>query len=100
MTKIFYAQDLKTGEVVYLTIDGAWSPDAAEAAVARTPEEENALRAAAEKDAAANRVFNLDRAEVEAAGNLLQPARRKDAIRAKGPSVRPDLGKQARAGGR
>jgi len=96
--QILLASDLRDGEVLFLgAID--WVRDARDAAVARDPAEAAALEARGKADVAANKVVDVYLAEVEldaAAGP--RPLHFRERARLLGPSVRRDLGKQARAG--
>jgi len=96
--QILMASDLRDGEVLFLGADG-WARDARDAAVARDATEAAALEARGKADIAANKVVDVYLAEVEldaAAGP--KPLHFRERARLLGPSVRRDLGKQARAG--
>jgi len=97
--QILLASDLRDGEVLFLGVEG-WVRDARDAAVARDAAEAAALEARGKADIAANKVVDVYLAEVEldaAAGPM--PLHFRERARLLGPSVRRDLGKQARAGG-
>ncbi len=93
--KILTANRLREGDVVYLTADDGWStrfadamPLADEAAAAQLLEQ-------AERDVAARLIVAPYLMKVADDAGRLTPLSQREAIRARGPSVRPDLGKQA-----
>ena len=55
------------------------------------------LEGVAERDVAANLVVDVALIDVVRKGQDLYPIRLRERIRAAGPSIRPDLGKQARS---
>jgi hypothetical protein len=92
---ILLANHLLEGEVVFRTATG-WSPDPADALVAREPAE--AERLLAESDAASRANEVVDAALVDVtirADGLPTPNHFRERFKIKGPSIRPDLGKQA-----
>ncbi|QGM45366.1 DUF2849 domain-containing protein [Methylocystis heyeri] len=95
--QILIASDLRDGEALFLGADG-WARDHKSAAVARDSQEAAALEARGKGEIAANRVVDVYLADVglEADGSPT-PLHYREKMRIKGPSVRPDLGKQARA---
>ena len=97
--QILLASDLRDGEVLFLGADG-WVRDARDAAVARDAAEAAALEARGKADIAANKVVDVYLAEVELDATAApRPLHFRERARLLGPSVRRDLGKQARAGG-
>jgi hypothetical protein len=94
---IMSANTLLGGEVVYYAADTAWSPHLAEALVARTEEETAALEAARAAAEARGDVVEPEIVPVgtDPAGNIV-PSHYREKIRALGPTVRTDLGPQAR----
>lgn len=91
MPQILNANDLPTGDVVYWTGEG-WSRDIRAAVpVADTA----AAERFAEAEVAARRVVEPYFVDVEATADGPVPVRARERVRALGPSVRPDLGKQA-----
>jgi hypothetical protein len=97
--QILLASDLRDGEVVFLGAQG-WVRDPRAAAVARDATEAVALEARGKADIAANKVVDVYLAEVELdAAEGPKPLHFRERARLLGPSVRRDLGKQARAGG-
>jgi hypothetical protein len=97
--QILIASDLLDGDVVFLGAQG-FERDQRRARVAATPSEAAALLEAGQAAVAANRVVDVSLVDVaidEEAGPV--PLHYRERLRTKGPSVRPDLGKQASAAG-
>jgi hypothetical protein len=91
--QLIIANRLDDGRVVFMTENGNWTADVARAAIADTPEGVEALEAKASISEKNNLV--VDPAAIPAtAENGTYPAHMKQAMQAKGPSVRPDLGYQ------
>jgi sulfite reductase (NADPH) hemoprotein beta-component len=92
---ILFANDLREGEVLFLGAAG-WTRNPAEAAIAHTQAEADALQATGDAAAACNDVVDVYLAEValDAVGHPT-PKHFRERFRTLGPSVRPDLGKQA-----
>lgn len=91
------ANRLLDGEVVYLTADNSWTEAFGEAEIADGPEAAEALLARAVPDGFEKQVLEpylFEAIEDEAVG--FRPVSVREIIRAKGPTVRLDLGKQAR----
>ena len=93
--QMFIANRLDDGRAVFLNAEGGWTNIAAEAAVANTPEEVDALAALAKISDDANIVVSVTAIEADTSGEAVTPAHMKFAMQAKGPSVRLDLGYQA-----
>jgi Protein of unknown function (DUF2849) len=93
--EIVTANRLADGAVVYLMADGGWSERFADAAVAPDEAAATALVAIGEAAVAAQRVVGLYRAEVGLDDGRPAPIDMKERIRARGPSIHPELGKQA-----
>lgn len=96
MPQVLTANRLNDGEVVYLAADGAWVEDLSAASILATPA---AGEAALAKGADAERNQEIVHAylfEVVDAVAPLRPVKKREIIRAAGPTVRTDLGKQAR----
>jgi hypothetical protein len=90
------ANRLADGEVVYLAPGDRWAEAAGEACVAAGPDEAAALLQAAERWVASRLVVAPYLIEVTLdTDGTPRPARIKEVIRARGPTVRRDLGKQA-----
>ena len=78
---------------MYLAADGAWVEDIAAAEILATPAEgETALA----KGADAERNLHVVHAYLFDINPQLKPVKMREIIRAAGPTVRRDLGKQAR----
>ena len=92
--RIVTANRLRDGLVVYLNGAG-WSERIDDARVARAEEDAAALLARAEGPGQAVRVVDPYLIEVTREEAVPRPVSRREAIRALGPTVRPDLGKQA-----
>ena len=92
MPQVLTANRLSDGEVVYLTGDGAWVGDIASAQILSTEPEGGAALA---KGAQAERDLQVVHAYLFDISPALKPVKMREIIRAAGPTVRPDLGKQA-----
>ena len=86
------------GGGVFLGAHG-WVENIHEATVAETPEAARALDALGEQAMAGNEVVDAYRIEVAHEEGRIRPLKLREYLRTLGPSVRPDLGKQARSGG-
>lgn len=96
MPQVLTANRLLDGEVVYLASDGAWVEELASAAVLTTKTEgETALATGVEAERT-QKVVHAYLFDVVDAGVPLRPVKQREVIRAAGPTVRTDLGKQAR----
>ena len=91
--KVVSANDLLEGDAVWLTASGEWTRLIERAAVARSPEEADALlaRGAAQQD----RIVGAFLADVTLDADVPAPAHFREAFRTRGPSNRFH-GKQAR----
>ena len=92
MTQIVTANRLVDGIVVFQDAAGGWSEDFARAAV--RDDSADAL-ARASQDVAACLILDPYAIEVELRNGHYAPKALREAIRAAGPTVRRDLGKQA-----
>ena len=88
------ANRLDDGLVVYLNGAG-WSECIDDARIAGDDAAADRLLARAEGPGQAVRVVDPYLIEVTREGAVPRPVRLREAIRARGPTVRPDLGKQA-----
>lgn len=101
MAQIVIANYLGSGRVVFLakgSSEGSvsWGELIDTAEVAADDDRANALLALAEADVAErNVVMDPYLIDVEEEGGSLRPTKYREAIRALGPTVRQDLGKQA-----
>jgi hypothetical protein len=88
---VLTANRLADGLAVFLTADGTWVESVAGAALARTPEEAEALTAAGVRDSARNLVVEPYLAEVAETGTGLLPQRVRERVRVEGPSILADV---------
>src|SRR5690349_5315259 len=89
--KVLTGNRLRDGRTVYYT-GTDWSPYVANAKVARTDEEAEALAKAGQAAYLANQIVDVAVVDVNAAPEQA-PVRLRELIRATGPTVRPDLNK-------
>ncbi len=89
------ANRLSDGRVVYLDPRGGWSDRPDQARVAQGAAAGAELLAVAERPEHAVQVVAPYLMEVVEQDGAPRPLSNREVIRAKGPSVRPDLGKQA-----
>lgn len=89
------ANRLHDGQVVYLAPNSGWSDRLADAATADDPEAAASLLAKAERDVARRIVVGPYLFDVAVEAGTVTPLGQREAIRAKGPSIRPDLGSQS-----
>lgn len=96
--QVISANRLTDGLVVYLTDGGDWSEAIAEARIV----DDAAAHAAAVAEGAAavarQHVVEPYAIDIDVSSGAPRPARLREYIRARGPTVRPDLGKQAAIG--
>ncbi|HEX3756832.1 MAG TPA: DUF2849 domain-containing protein [Rhizomicrobium sp.] len=94
LPQMLTANRLKDGDVLYWK--GAnWVLPLAEGEVFSDPAAAQAALAAAQKDVTGNLVVNPYLFEVRAENGIIRPVKEREIIRAAGPTVRPDTGKQA-----
>ncbi len=91
------ANRLLDGEVVYWT-QGQWVSDFAQGDVLEGKEAVAAAEALAQHFVANNQVVGLYSFDIRRGAQGIEPAKEREVIRARGPSVRDDLGKQAGMG--
>jgi hypothetical protein len=91
--QIVSANALMEGDVVYLDRAHGWTRDLAEAAVARTDDEALALLKAAAQPTLVVDPYLADVALDQ--GQKPRPLHYREVFRTRGPSNRPDLGRQA-----
>ncbi len=94
--QVLTAWRLGDGEAVYRGTQG-WVENLADARAFAKPEDAAAELAAAETDVAARLVVGPYLFEVETRDGRVEALSAREIIRAQGPTVRLDLGKQARA---
>lgn len=96
--QVMTANRLIDGEVVFLAAEG-WVEEIDRATVAAQPEQLRALEALAKQSVATNEVVDAYLIEVATEAGRIRPTKLREHLRTLGPSVRPDLGKQARTQG-
>ena len=89
------ANRLHDGEVVYLTKDRLWSTEFASAEIAETDDTAKELLAFGLEACEEGGLLDPYLFDVKREGTAVQPIKVREIIRAKGPTVRTDLGKQA-----
>jgi hypothetical protein len=95
MPDVITANRLTDGVVVFQTIDETWTEDFNRAAVLPDPESTARALMRAKQDEANNLVVDSYAIVVEERNGHLAPKALREAIRATGPTIRRDLGKQA-----
>jgi hypothetical protein len=95
---VMTANRLADGEVVFLATRG-WVEEIDRATLATTEEQAKALDALGRQAVAVNEVVDAYLVEVVKEGGRVRPLKLREYLRTLGPSVRTDLGKQARNGG-
>ena len=93
--KLLTANRLSDGEVVWYA-DGQWVETIAAALIAHDKESAEALEAIGNKALADNLVVDVNLIDIEIVDGSIHPTRLRERIRAAGPTIRNDLGKQAR----
>jgi sulfite reductase (NADPH) hemoprotein beta-component len=94
--QILLASNLKDGEVVFLGHNG-WERDFRHARIAKSQEEAQILETIGKAGYSANIIVDVYLTEVEITDDGAPiPLHYREKMRIKGPSVRHDLGKQAR----
>lgn len=96
MMKVVTANRLFDGEVVWLGAGGRWVEDLGEARVLETREAEAAGLEEGAASADRQEVVDVYSIDVTIEEGVLIPVRFREQIRAAGPTMRLDLGKQAR----
>jgi hypothetical protein len=96
--EVMTANRLRDGEVVFLGAHG-WVETIDRATVAVTREESKALDALGRQATAVNEVVDAYLIEVAREEGRVRPLKLREYLRTVGPSVRTDLGKQARRAG-
>lgn len=94
--QVISANRLRDGLVVYLTSDGHWSECIVDAETVRDELAGAASLARAQADVEARLVVDPYPIDVAVRDGVLQPIRFRELIRAKGPTVRRDIIKQAK----
>src|SRR5271165_4798526 len=95
MPDVITANRLADGVVVFQTLEAGWSEDFNRAAVLPDAEATKAALASAAQDEARNLIVDAYAFAVESRNGHVVPKALREAIRAAGPTIRRDLGKQA-----
>ena len=86
---------LADGEVVYYSETGAWETDFAQAVILDGPDAVSASLENAKAEGSEREVVGIYPFEVKQIDTAFAPVSVRETIRAKGPTIRTDLGKQA-----
>ena len=95
--KILTANRLTDGIAVWLAPDHSWAETIDAAEVARDKAGEENLERAGEIAAQKNQVVDVNLIDIEIVDGRIHPLRLRERIRAAGPTIRADLGKQAQS---
>ena len=95
MPEVITANRLAEGVVVFQTADECWTEDFNRAAVLADPQATVRALARAKQDEANNIIVDAYAVAVEERNGHFAPKALREAIRAAGPTIRRDLGKQA-----
>ena len=95
MQEMITANRLADGRVVFLDAQGGWTEDFHKGAIVSDAAAKAAALAQATKAAQANAIVDPYPIELELRAGHLAPKALRERIRACGPTVRADLGKQA-----
>lgn len=93
--QVLTANELFDGDVVYWRKDGAWVRDLQEAFIFEAGAGIEAALLRAEADVEASKILDPYMFAVSIDEGVVHPSSVRETIRAKGPTVRLDLGKQA-----
>ena len=96
--QVITANRLSDGDVVYLTASNGWSEWLDDAIVAHSGEDVATLMVIAEQAIEDLKIISPYEFDVEYSGKVTKPISMRETIRAAGPSIRQDLGKQATKG--
>ncbi|MDX8465058.1 DUF2849 domain-containing protein [Mesorhizobium sp. VK23B] len=92
--KVLTANRLSDGIAVWYA-DGGWAETVGHADVAYDKAAEDRLEAIGAAAAANNEVVDVNLIDVTVINGLVEPVRLREKIRAAGPTIRTDIGKQA-----
>ena len=95
MPQVVIANRLTDGRVVFLAEGDAWVSSVDDARVEEPGAGADALLAAGQRLEAKQEVVGAELIDVAVDGGKVTPTKYREAIRALGPTNRPDLGKQA-----
>ena len=93
--KILTANRLTDGEAVWFAKEGSWAESIVASEVVGDKDGEARLEAIGKAAFAANLVLDVAVIDVEIVEGAIRPTRLRERIRAAGPTIRGDLGKQA-----
>ncbi|MGB0670676.1 MAG: DUF2849 domain-containing protein [Rhodospirillales bacterium] len=93
--KIITANNLADGLVVFMNAESRWCGDLNGARLFLDADDLARAEEAAARDVAERRVVGVYTFDANQDGKAIAPLHYRERIRAKGPTVRPDLGKQA-----
>ena len=93
--QVLTANRLHDGNAVFLTRSGVWSENVDEAALAVEPQAARGLEARGEESVRANQVTGPYLIDAERIGGRVRALLIRERMRTLGPTIRPDLGKQA-----
>ena len=96
VSKMITCNRLRDGEVLYWK-DGGWVTDLQQGEIFADEAAAEAALAVAQKDIAENRVVAAYIFDVRSENGRIRPVKERELVRAAGPTVRPDTGKQAPA---
>ena len=95
MPQVVIAHRLNDGIVVFLGVGGSWVESVDDSAVANSEEESGGLMETAQRSEDDQTVLGAELIDVSVEGKTIRPTKYRELIRATGPTVRADLGKQA-----
>lgn len=95
LPQVMTANRLIDGDVVYLTADERWSLELCDAVVVAPDDDKTKWDDAVTRAEDANEIMAPYWFDVSHEGGVIEPVSQKERIRAKGPTIRTDLGKQA-----
>ena len=95
MPQVVIANRLTDGRIVFLAESDRWASSVNDARVEEPGDAANALLDAGLKLQTQNQVIDAALIDVTVDGGQVHPTKPREAIRANGPTTRPDLGKQA-----
>ncbi|OBQ74140.1 DUF2849 domain-containing protein [Mesorhizobium sp. WSM3873] len=92
--KVLTANRLSDGIAVWY-VDGGWAETVSRADIAHDKAAEDRLEAIGAAAAANNEVVDVNLIDVTVINGVVEPVRLREKIRAAGPTIRTDIGKQA-----
>jgi len=93
--KLLAAHRLLDGVAVWAGPDGVWVEDIGQAEIARDGDAEARLEQIGREAVARNLVLDIELIDIDVVDGAVRPLRLRERIRAAGPSIHPELGKQA-----